>query len=490
MASCSTTSTRSSPSTPGGMTDIPYWTMAAALELLASGDISAFELTQLVLDRIEDTEPLVHAYAYTSPEGALEAARLADRRRAAGDDLPLLGIPLAVKDNMETVDAPTEVGSRAMKGYRPSRDATVVERIRAAGAVILGKTVTHEFAYGLNTPPTRNPWRLDCFPGASSAGSAVAVAVGSAPAALGSDTAGSVRTPAAVNGIVGLKPTYGRVSRAGVFQASPSLDHVGFLARSVEDCALLLKVTAGSDPRDPCTIADVPEDSDLTLDRVPDLHGVRLGMERSYFFDYAEVQPGVREAVDAAISQLASLGAEVIEISIPELDLMSAVGSVINLADNSAWHRRLMRDKRSDYDPGTRRMLTLGAMIPAAAYANAHKARRLLSRAVREAFAANHLDALVGPTVPGVAHSLLTTPPLAPTPRLSPLVHHNYPGNLTGLPVLSLPCGFAEGLPVGLQIMGRPLAERQIMQIGLAFQRSTDWHTRRPQIKREEKPVD
>jgi aspartyl-tRNA(Asn)/glutamyl-tRNA(Gln) amidotransferase subunit A len=460
--------------------------MAAALELLASGDISAFELTQLVLDRIEDTEPLVHAYAYTSRERALEAARLADRRRAAGDDLPLLGVPLAVKDNMETVDAPTEVGSRAMKGYRSSRDATVVERVRAAGAVILGKTVTHEFAYGLNTPPTRNPWRLDCFPGASSAGSAVAVAVGSAPAALGSDTAGSVRTPAAVNGIVGLKPTYGRVSRAGVFQASPSLDHVGFLTRSVEDCALLLRITAGSDPEDPSTLGDGTDDFDITMDGMPDLHGVRLGMDRSYFFGYADVQPGVREAAGAAISQLASLGAEVTEISIPELDLMSAVGSVINLADNSAWHRRLMRDKRADYDPATRRMLTLGAMIPAAAYANAHKARRLLSRAVRQAFEANQLDALVGPTVPGVAHSLLTTPPLVPTPRLSPLVHHNYPGNLTGLPVLSVPCGFADGLPVGLQIMGRPLAERQIMQIGLAYQRSTDWHTRHPAITSQE----
>jgi Asp-tRNA(Asn)/Glu-tRNA(Gln) amidotransferase A subunit family amidase len=464
------------------MTDIQSWTVTAARERLASGDLSAVELTQLVLDRIEDTEPAVHAYAYVSRERALEAARLADRRRAAGENLPLLGIPLAVKDNMETVDAPTEVGSRVMTGYRPTRDATVVGRARAAGAVIVGKTVTHEFAYGLNTPPTRNPWRLECFPGASSAGSAVAVAVGSAPAAFGSDTAGSVRTPAAVNGIVGLKPTYGRVSRAGVFQASPSLDHVGFLTRSVEDCALLLTVTAGLDPRDPSTIACLTE-PDLTVDNAPDLHGVRLGMERSYFFDYPAVQPGVREAADAAIAQLAALGADVVEVSIPELDLMSAAGSVINLADNSAWHRRLMRDKRSGYDPGTRRMLTLGAMIPAAAYANAHKARRVLSRAVRAAFEAHHLDALVGPTVPGVAHSLVTTPPLAPTPRLSPLVHHNYPGNLTGLPVLSLPCGFTEGLPVGLQIMGRPLGERQIMQIGLAFQRSTDWHTRRPDIK-------
>jgi Asp-tRNA(Asn)/Glu-tRNA(Gln) amidotransferase A subunit family amidase len=206
-------------------------------------------------------------------------------------------------------------------------------------------------------------------------------------------------------------------------------------------------------------------------------------MERSYFFDYAEVQPGVREAADTAIAQLAELGAEVIEISIPELDLMSAVGSIINLADNSAWHRRLMRDRRSDYDPATRRMLTLGAMIPATAYANAHKARRVLAQAVRQAFEAHRLDALVGPTVPGVAHSLLTTLPLVPTPRLSPLVHHNYPGNLTGLPVLSIPCGFADGLPVGLAIMGRPLAERQIMRIGRVFQRSTDWHNRRPPLQ-------
>jgi aspartyl-tRNA(Asn)/glutamyl-tRNA(Gln) amidotransferase subunit A len=456
------------------------WTVAAARQRLASGDLSAVELTQLMLDRIEDTEPLVHAYAYLAPERALAAARQADRRRAAGEDLPLLGIPVAVKDNMETADAPTEVGSRVMQGYQADRDATVVERIRTAGAVILGKTVTHEFAYGLDTPPTRNPWRLDCFPGASSAGSAVAVATGSAPAALGTDTAGSVRTPAALNGVTGLKPTYGRVSRAGVFPASPSLDHVGFLTRTVEDCAILLEVTAGSDPRDPSCLADALKDPGP--DRVPDLRGVRLGMERSYFFDYPEVQPGVRQAADAAIAQLTRLGAEAVEVSIPELDLMSAVGSIINLADNSAWHRRLMRDRSGDYDPATRRMLTLGAMISAAAYANAHKARRLLARAVRQAFEAHRLDALVGPTVPGVAHSLLTTPPQAPTPRLSPLVHHNYPGNLTGLPALSIPCGFADGLPAGLQIMGRPLAERQIMRIGRAFQQSTDWHTRRPPL--------
>jgi len=481
MSSSSTRSIHLAASIRGGMTDVPSWTVTAARQRLASGDLSAVELTQLMLDRIQDTEPLVHAYAYIASKRALEAARLADRRRAAGHDLPLLGIPLAVKDNMETFDAPTEVGSQVMRGYQPSRDSTVVERIRAAGAVILGKTVTHEFAYGLDTPPTRNPWRLDCFPGASSAGSAVAVAVGSALAALGTDTAGSVRTPAAVNGVTGLKPTYGRVSRAGVFPASPSLDHVGFLTRSAEDCAVLLEVTAGSDARDPSCLTDVLAAAEP--DRIPDLRGVRLGMERSYFFDYAEVQPGVREAADIAIAQLTGLGAEVIEISIPELDLMNAVGSIINLADNSAWHRRLMRDRRGDYDPATRRMLTLGAMIPATAYANAHKARRVLAQAVRQAFEAHQLDALVGPTVPGVAHSLLTTPPPAPTPRLSPLVHHNYPGNLTGQPVLSIPCGFADGLPVGLAIMGRPLAERQIMRIGRAFQRSTDWHTRRPPLQ-------
>ncbi|MCW2781817.1 MAG: aspartyl/glutamyl-tRNA(Asn/Gln) amidotransferase subunit [Marmoricola sp.] len=462
------------------MTEPLALTVTSAAQLLEAGEISSLELTDLVLRRIDETEPMVHAYVHVAHEAAREAARHADRRRRSGDTAPLLGLPLAVKDNFQTLDAPTEVGSRVLKGHRPTKDAAVVERIRAAGGVIVGKTVTHEFAYGLNTPPTRNPWKLDSFPGASSAGSAVAVTVGSALGAVGTDTAGSIRTPAAVNGIVGLKPTYGRVSRFGVFQASPSLDHVGFLTRSVEDCTILYSAIAGFDARDPASLREPVGDPRADLDR--GVSGLRLGVDRHYFFDFPGVEAGVRAAADAALDQLKAIGAELVDVTIPELDLMSAVGSTINLVDNSAWHGQLLRTRRGDYEPETRRMLAFGELIPAVAYANAQRARRVLSDAVRKAFETHRLDALIGPTVPVTAYPLDAQTNGAPTPRLSGLVHHNYPANVTGLPALSVPCGFADGLPVGLQIVGRPLDEATVLRIGRAFESSTAWHLRRPNI--------
>jgi aspartyl-tRNA(Asn)/glutamyl-tRNA(Gln) amidotransferase subunit A len=453
-------------------------TVQAASRQLAAREISSLELTEAVLARLNHTEPAVAAYAHVGADAARAAAQRADRARASGSNAPLLGVPLAVKDNIQTADAPTEVGSRVFAGHHPKQDAAVVERLRTAGAVIVGKTVTHEFAYGLNAPPTRNPWRADRVPGASSAGSAVAVAVGSALAALGTDTAGSVRTPAAFNGIVGLKPTYGRVSRFGVFPASPSLDHVGFLARSVQDCALLLAATAGHDPRDPATLR---EPIDLGTHR-EGLTGLRLGVERRYFLDFPGVEACVREAVEASLDQLRKLGAKIVTVSIPDIDLMSAVGSTINLVDNSAWHHELMRARWGDYDPRTRRMLALGSLIPAVAYANAQRARRVLCDRVRDAFRVNRLDALIGPTAPVTALPLDTPVSETETPRLSALVHHSYPANVTGLPAMSVPCGFAEGLPVGLEIIGRPLDEPTVLQIGRAFEASTEWHQHHPPI--------
>jgi aspartyl-tRNA(Asn)/glutamyl-tRNA(Gln) amidotransferase subunit A len=455
--------------------------MTRVRDRLRSGDLTSVELTRSLLRRIEETEPLVHAYAHVCAEPAMQVAQLADQRRAAGEDLPLLGIPVAVKDNIETVDAPTEVGSRVMRDHQALRDATVVERLRAAGAVILGKTVTHEFAYGLNTPPTRNPWNLDRRPGASSAGSAVAVALGSALGALGTDTAGSIRTPAAVNGIVGFKPTYGRVSRAGVFPASPSLDHVGVLARTVEDCTLLFQAICGPDPRDPTTLPAEAGGPVPAGDTTMDLRGVRLGVERPYFFDYPEVQDGVRDAAERALEVLASLGAELVDVSVPELVFASAAGSIINLVDNSAWHQGRLHTHYDDYEPETRRMLSLGALIPAAAYVNAQKARRVVIDALRRTYRDHNLTALVGPTTPTVAQ-LLTDPPLSPTPRLSPLVHHDYPANLAGLPALSVPCGFSDDLPAGLHIMGRPLADENVLRVGLTYQRATSWSACSPPL--------
>ena len=453
------------------MTDPADLTLSAAAAMMSAGTLTSEELTHAVLSRLADTEPLVHAYACVS-DAALDAARHADELRRRGQCSPLLGIPIAVKDVFHTKDLPTEAGSRVLEGFRPDTDATSVARLRAAGAVVIGKTVTHEFAYGMNVPPTRNPWRLDSYPGGSSAGSAAAVAVGSAMAALGTDTAGSVRTPASVTGVVGLKPTYGRVSRHGVIPASPSMDHVGVLTRSVADCSLVFDAIAGHDPRDPSTLTDPPT-ARPDPDEVLDLTGVRLGVERAYFLESPHVADGVRRTVEDAMKVVSDLGAEVVDVSIPELDWSTIVGNTIMAVDYSAWHRELLRHKSDLYHPETRRMLLLGLTIPAVAYDQARRVRRRIVEASRDAFRTHQLDALIGPTIP------VTAPTIEAMSRpdggidLSGLVHHNFPANLAGLPALSVPCGFTDGLPVGLQFTGRPLDEARILTLGRAYEAAT-----------------
>jgi Asp-tRNA(Asn)/Glu-tRNA(Gln) amidotransferase A subunit family amidase len=460
------------------MTDLADLTVSEAAAMMGAGTLTSADLTRAVLSRLADTEPLVHAYARVS-EAALDAARVADElRRGGGQWSPLLGIPIAVKDVLHTKDLPTEAGSQVLAGFRPRTDATSVARLRSAGAVVIGKTVTHEFAYGMNVPPTRNPWRLDSYPGGSSAGSAAAVSVGSAMAALGTDTAGSVRTPASVTGVVGLKPTYGRVSLHGVIPASPSMDHVGVITRSVADSSLMLDAIAGHDPRDPSSLRE-PLASWPIPDAARDITGMRLGIERDYFLESPHVADGVRRVSEDAMRVLADLGAEIIDVSIPQLDWSTVVGNTIMAVDYSAWHRESLRQKPDYYHPGTRRMLLLGLVVPAVVYAQAHRVRRRIVEAIHDAFRVHRLDALIAPTIP------VTAPTIDEMSRpdggvdLSGLVHHNFPANLAGLPALSVPCGFAEGLPVGLQFTGRPLDEARILTLGHAYEAATRW-CRRP----------
>lgn len=464
---------------PDGMTDLTDLTIGEAAALLAEGEITSLELTGGVLSRLAETEPCVRAYTVVC-ETALAEAQRADRRRRDGAlaSSPLLGIPVAVKDLFHMSDASTEAGSRVLKGFRPDKDASTVARLREAGAVLVGKTVMHEFAYGMNVPPTRNPWRLDSYPGGSSAGSAVAVAVGSAFAALGTDTAGSVRTPASVNGVVGLKPTYGRISRFGVIPASPSLDHVGIISRSVGDSALLLGVLAGHDPLDPTSLLEPSQDW-IAESRREGLAGVRLGIDRAYFLDWPGVAGGVRQAVVEALQVLKGLGACIVEVSIPALEWSSVVGSTIMTVDYSTWHQQLLRTHFDDYEPGTRRMLMLGLMVPAVTYAQAQRVRRVVVQGVREAFASARLDALVAPTIPVTAPTIAAMTDADGAIDLSGLVHHSLPANVTGLPALTVPCGLDGGMPVGLQIIGRPLDEGTILGIGSAFERATPWSRRR-----------
>jgi len=390
--------------------------------------------------------------------------------------------PIGVKDLCFTADAPTEGGSAVLAGFRPTEDAEVVRRLRDAGAIVVGKTMTHEFAWTHHLIPTRNAWDTRCFPGGSSAGSAVAVAARSAFGAIGSDTGGSIRIPAALNGIVGLKPTFGRVSRRGVLEMSPSFDHVGPMTRTVEDAALVLQAIAGRDPGDPTSL-DVPvPDYSSNLDR--GVRGLRLGIERDYFF-YDKVTPEVRELVEQALAELEELGAELVEVEIPELALSAAVSLPIILADTSANHRRLLRERGERYRPGIRFMLELGELVLAVHYLTAQRARRFVKDAVARAFALERLDALAVPTLPSTTfqddEDTFGTVTESEDHPFGTYVRHSFPGNLTGQPALTVPCGFSPGgLPAGLQVIGRPFEEATVLRIGRAYETATGWFRRRP----------
>jgi aspartyl-tRNA(Asn)/glutamyl-tRNA(Gln) amidotransferase subunit A len=469
------------------MSELTSLTLAEASEKLRQRSVSAVELMEATLKRIDMTEPLIHAFAWRDGDQALAEARRADSALTNGSAHGSLhGIPIGVKDLLYTKGIPTEAGSRVLEGFHPPHDATVVTRLRDAGAIIVGKTVTHEFAYGQNVPETRNPWQLDSYPGGSSAGSGAAVAARALFAAIGTDTGGSVRTPSAVNGIVGLKPTYGRVSRHGCIPMSSSLDHIGPMTRTVQDTALFLQAIAGFDRGDPASLsAPVP---DYLADLGAGIQGMRIGVDKGYFL-YDQVQAPVRDAVEAAIRVLVSLGAERVDITIPELEWSTTVGNVMTEVDMSTWHRQFLRSKRDLYDPGTRLMLELGELIPGTHYVLAQQVRTRIRDAVRRCFTEHRLDALLGPTIPVTAPRLdqLSVDLVDENAEggLSTLVHHEYPANITGLPALSVPCGFSDaGLPIGFQVIGRPLDEMTLLRIGHAYEAVTPWHTREPDLNR------
>jgi aspartyl-tRNA(Asn)/glutamyl-tRNA(Gln) amidotransferase subunit A len=450
---------------------------------LARRDFSAMELLDATWDRLAETEPFVHAYVTLMEDSARRQATAADEEMRRGRWRgPLHGIPVGVKDLCYTEGVATQAGSRVLEGFVPDYDATVVRRLKDGGAVIVGKTVTHEFAYGQDVPATRNPWDLDCYPGGSSAGSGVSVAVGSAFGAIGTDTGGSIRVPASVDGVVGLKPTYGRISKFGVFPMSPSLDTVGPLARTAGDCALMLGVIAGSDEQDTSSLDDAVPNYVSELNR--GVVGLRLGVDRQFFFN-EYVTADVRSAAEATVQLLVSMGAEIVDVRLPELDSAAAVGMAILLPDTSEWHRRLLRSHADMYVPATRLMLELGEMVLAAPYVHAQRARASLRGRLRRSFEMHRLDGLIGPTLPD------TTMPVEKLSvdltgegqtALGMFLHHCFFGNVFGIPALSFPCGFSsKKLPIGFQIYGRPLQESVLFRVAHAYQQLTDWHTRRPQ---------
>jgi aspartyl-tRNA(Asn)/glutamyl-tRNA(Gln) amidotransferase subunit A len=456
--------------------DLGSVTIREVTRLLRLRKLSAVELIEATLRRIDETEPLVHAYVHVAAEQALDAARRAD---AEAPRSPLHGIPIGIKDVLVTRDAPTQAGSRLLAGFTTSHDATVVRRLREAGAVMIGKQVTHEFACGQDVPPTRNPWNLRHYPGGSSAGGGVSVAVGSALGALGTDAGGSVRKPAAVTATVGLKPTHGRVSGWGTIRAAsaPSLDHVGAFTRSVEDAALLLQAVAGYDPADRRSVDEPVPNYLADLDR--GVGGMRLGVAPGYFAG-AELQSEIGTLVDAAFKELERLGATLVPVELPTFRLTLPAGFVILMTEVAQPHRRWLVERPKDYGDGTRRLLELGSIIPGAHVQAALRACMAMRAEVQAAFRQSRLDAMVTPTLPMTSMALDDMVIDRDLPRLIPFT---LPWNLTGLPALSIPCGFTSaGLPAGLQVIGRPFDEPTIFSIGHAYEQATPWHRQRPLV--------
>jgi aspartyl-tRNA(Asn)/glutamyl-tRNA(Gln) amidotransferase subunit A len=436
---------------------------------IRDGQLRAADLMDAALGRAAATEPLVSAYAHVDWQGARRAALEADRELAAGQDRgPLHGIPFAVKDVILTRDMPTRAGSDVPLDNPVERDATVVQRLRQAGCVLIGKHVTHEFACGQNVPPTRNAWDHDRYPGGSSAGAGVSVALGSSLVAIGTDAGGSVRKPAALNGVVGLKPTFGRVSRFGVLPPSGSMDHVGVVTRYVEDAATVLQTIAGADEHDPSTRAEpVP---DYTASLSAGCAGVRIGVLQEARGDADDA--GTSSATAAAIDLLEQLGAVTVPVTLTCLDAGRVAGEVLLAAEAGSSQLRLLRAHSDAYAAATRRYLTAGAVLPAAVLLAAESARERLCREVRALFEDHRLDVLLTPTTPLPAvpvHSMVIGRDLAH------YVRHTLLANLTGLPAITVPCGLSAGLPVGLQLVARPLKEEVLFAVAASYEAAAAW---------------
>ncbi|MDX1687498.1 MAG: Asp-tRNA(Asn)/Glu-tRNA(Gln) amidotransferase subunit GatA [Candidatus Promineifilaceae bacterium] len=490
--------------------DLTTLTLTELREALRNGETTSVAATEAMLERIAAVDNGLKSYLTICDEMALEQAAEADARRARGEDGPLLGVPIAVKDLICNRGVETTAGSKILEKYIPPYDAHVVERLKEAGAIILGMTNTDEFAMGSSTEnsayaATRNPWDTERVPGGSSGGSAAAVAARMAYAALGTDTGGSVRQPASFCGVVGLRPTYGRMSRWGVIAFASSLDQVGSLGRTVADCTVLFQATAGYDPRDSTSIDTPVPDYEAAL--TGDVAGLRVGVPREFFAE--GIERPVAAAVRAAIEQLAALGADVVEVSLPHMRyalpayyLIAPAEASANLAryDGVRFGPRIegedvidtVKKTRALFGPEVKRRIMLGTYALSAGYyeafyERARKARTLVANDFREAF--KTVDVIAAPTSPTVAFKRdeRTADPLSM--YMADIL--TVPVNLSAGCGLSVPCGFdGEGLPIGLQLIGDTLEEATILNAAYAYEQATAWHKAQPEIEERQRIED
>jgi len=482
---------------------MPYSSLSDIQNRLTSGETTAVEIARLYLDRIATHNEALNAFVHIDPAHVLAQAEASDAYRAAHSARALEGLPIAVKDIFCTQDGPTQCCSNILKDFHAPYDAHVITRLKEAGAVLVGKTNMDEFAMGSSTEtsafgPCRNPWNTDCIPGGSSGGSAAAVAAALTPAALGTDTGGSIRQPAAVTGITGLKPTYGRVSRRGIIAFASSLDQAGPMTRSVKDAAMITAAIAGHDSGDATSVADAPTVDWLAACEATDMKGLKIGKPKEYFVDGMDAE--VRACVEAALKKCQDLGAEIIDISLPHTDVAVAAYYVIAPSEASAnlsrydsvrfGHRcdnpedlldMYTRSRDEGFGAEVKRRILTGAFTLSSGYYDAYylkaqKVRTLIQQDFTKAF--EQVDVIATPTSPVPAFKLgeKTDDPL--TMYLSDIF--TIAVNLAGLPGLSQPCGFADNLPVGLQWIGSAWREDSVLSAAAAYEAATDWSNQTP----------
>ena len=465
--------------------DLVELPLAEAARLVERREVSPVELTEACLERIAATNDELRAYISVYDEEARKVARASEALVAAGHRLgPLHGIPIALKDNIGLEGLVTTAGSKVLADWRPEEDATVAARLKGAGAIFVGKTNMHEFAWGgTSANPhhgfVRNPWNRERFPAGSSGGSGAAVAARTCFGALGTDTGGSVRLPSAINGVVGIRPTIGRVSNHGVIPLAWSMDTVGPMTRTVEDCALMFGAIAGHDPRD-ATTATLPT-TDYTADLELGVAGLRVGVIPGYFFHH--LQPPVHAAVRGALETLESLGAQAVDVEIADIHGNISAQLTVESCEPSTYHQRWLRERPEDYGDDVRTLLEIGELHLATHYLQAQRHRSLLRAQFLEAF--KTVDVFLCPTLPFTATKVgeigVVIEDGVEEDMLAAIMQFTGVPSLTGLPSLAVPCGFdPDGLPVGMQLIGRPFDEARLFRIGAAFQAATDFHTKAP----------